>query len=410
MKQAKPKKRGRALRILGIAAAVIAVLVLGANVWLNTARHRELSGVRGVNLGSWLVLEHWMTPEVFAGTGAVDEYTLARIPDREDYEARIRTHRETFITEDDFRQMAQMGLNTIRIPIPYYLFGNRSGEPYIACVDELDQAFDWAEKWGLKILIDLHMVPGSQNGFDNGGTSGVCAWWRLPDEVAYTLDLLERLAERYGRRTGLFGIQPLNEPIVGDGDWMSMDIVQRYPPVDEELLAISKPIPPGWLKSFYLSAYQRIRPRLDEDKWVVFHDAFTMWDWVGFMPSGEYPGVAFDTHVYLFNSENVAHLSGPFWHDAFVWINGTLMRLLGTTHPVIVGEWSLFNHYAQGLPETQRAAYYTASAEKQLAAWDQYGAGGLFWNWRLGSGAQNSRNSSWELKTCYEQGWIDFSE
>ena len=340
----------------------------------------------------------------------MDEYTLARIADRADYEARIRTHRDTFITEDDFRQMAEMGLNTIRIPIPYYLFGDRPDEPYIACIDELDRAFDWAEKWELKILIDLHMVPGSQNGFDNGGTSGVCAWWQMPEEVNYTLDLLERLAVRYGQREGLFGIQPLNEPIVGDGDWMKMDVAQRYPPVDEALLAISKPISLDWLKDFYVSAYQRIYPHLGADKWVVYHDTFTMWDWVGFMPSNQYPGVAFDTHVYLFNIENVAHLSGPFWHDAFVWLNGTLMRLLGTTHPMIVGEWSLFNHYAQGLSEAERAAYYTASAAKQLEAWDRYGAGGFFWNWRLGYGTQNSWNSGWELKTCYEQGWISLTE
>lgn len=410
MKKKRYDKRGKALRVLLITVAMIAALLLGVHLWLNANRHRELSGIRGVNLGSWLVLEHWMTPEVFSGTGTRDEYTLARIPDRSDYENRIRTHRESFITEEDFLQIAEMGLNTVRIPIPYYIFGDREEEPYIACIHELDQAFDWAEKYGLKVLIDLHMVPGSQNGFDNGGISGVCAWWQLPEEVAYTLDLLEKLAIRYGQREGLFGIQPLNEPIIGDGDWMNMDVVQRYPPVDETLLALSKPISLDWLKDFYRSAYERIHPHLGEDKWIVYHDAFTMWNWVGFMPSSKYPGMAFDTHVYLFNIENVAHLSGPFWHDTFVWINGTLMRLLGTSHPMIVGEWSLFNYYALNLEEEQRAAYFTASARKQLAAWDHYGAGGIYWNWKLGTGATNSRNAGWELKTCYEKGWINLSK
>ena len=53
------------------------------------------------------------------------------------------------------------------------------------------------------------MVPGSQNGFDNGGISGVCTWAQKPEEVEYALDVLERLAQRYGQRPGLFGIQPL---------------------------------------------------------------------------------------------------------------------------------------------------------------------------------------------------------
>ena len=30
--------------------------------------------VKGVNLGNWLVLEKWMSPALFAGTTAEDEY------------------------------------------------------------------------------------------------------------------------------------------------------------------------------------------------------------------------------------------------------------------------------------------------------------------------------------------------
>lgn len=406
-RKASGKRIGRTLlRILGTLIACILVFSL----YVKAHQHRELSGVRGVNLGSWLVLEYWMTPEVFAGTGAVDEYTLARALPHDEYAALMKNHRATFITEEDFREMADSGLNTVRIPIPYYIFGDRTDEPYIACIDELDAAFDWAERYGLQILIDLHMVPGSQNGFDNGGTSGVCAWAEMDEEVEYTLSLLERLAERYGSRPGLFGIQPLNEPILGSGDWLDMDVPQRYPPVDEELLSISRPISLDWLKAFYIEAYDRLRPLLPEDKWIVYHDAFSMWNWFGFMPESEYPGVVFDTHVYLFNIENVAHLSGPFWHDGFVWGNGMLMRLLGMSHPMIVGEWSLFNHYALGLNAEEREAYYTASAEKQLAAWDKYGAGGMFWNWRLGEGAQGERNTAWELKECLRRGWITFAK
>ena len=29
--------------------------------------------IKGVNLGNWLVLEKWMSPELFAGTDAEDE-------------------------------------------------------------------------------------------------------------------------------------------------------------------------------------------------------------------------------------------------------------------------------------------------------------------------------------------------
>lgn len=79
--------------------------------------------------------------------------------------------------------------------------------------DTFIQAFDGAEKYNLQILIDFHTVPDSQNGYDDGGLTGVCKWCKNPDEVEFALGVLERLAQRYGKRNGLYGIEVLNEPI-----------------------------------------------------------------------------------------------------------------------------------------------------------------------------------------------------
>ena len=172
--------------------------------------------VKGVNLGNWLVLEKWMSPALFDGTTAEDEYYLPSQLSKEVYEARIKIHRAEYITEGDFVRIKAMGLDTVRIPVPYFIFGDRP--PFIGCIAELDKAFNWAERYGLQILIDLHTAPDSQNGFDNGGISGVCKWSRQPDEVEFVLNVLERLAERYKDRAGLWGIEVLNEPIL-DNMW-----------------------------------------------------------------------------------------------------------------------------------------------------------------------------------------------
>ena len=132
----------------------------------------DLNYIKGVNLGNWLVLEKWMNPALFDGTTADDEYYLPTQLDPAVYEARIRTHRAEYINERDFATIKSWGLNSVRIPVPYFIFGDRA--PFIGCIDELDKAFNWAEKYGLTILIDLHTAPMSQNGFDNGGISGVC--------------------------------------------------------------------------------------------------------------------------------------------------------------------------------------------------------------------------------------------
>lgn len=127
--------------------------------------------IKGVNLGNWLVLEKWMSPGLWEGTTAEDEYYLPTQLSKEGYEARIKIHRSEYITERDFARIASIGLNTVRIPVPYFVFGDRP--PFLGCIEELDKAFVWAEKYGIRIIVDLHTTPMSQNGFDNGGISGV---------------------------------------------------------------------------------------------------------------------------------------------------------------------------------------------------------------------------------------------
>ncbi|WP_165502211.1 glycoside hydrolase family 5 protein, partial [Bifidobacterium longum] len=159
--------------------------------------------INGVNLGGWLVLERWMTPGLFRASGEEDEIWLHRSTDPAELERLLRRHRDTYITEDDFRAISAHGLNLVRIPVPFFIFGDVPGHP--GCVEYLDRAFDWAERAGLKVLIDLHTVPGSQNGFDNGGLTGVVRWHTTPRQVAFALDVLERLARRYRDRPALYG-------------------------------------------------------------------------------------------------------------------------------------------------------------------------------------------------------------
>ncbi|MFR6333763.1 MAG: glycoside hydrolase family 5 protein [Eisenbergiella sp.] len=170
--------------------------------------------IRGVNLGNWLVLEKWMHPALFEGTSAEDEDELCRQLPREELVKRLTAHRDSYITKEDFSYIHSCGLNTVRIPVPHFIFGDDPVyyEPYMPCIEYLDKAFDWAET-GLSILIDLHTAPESQNGFDNGGICRVCKWAQDPEKVDRVLKVLEMLALRYGSRPSLWGIQLLNEPI-----------------------------------------------------------------------------------------------------------------------------------------------------------------------------------------------------
>lgn len=384
--------------------------------------------VKGVNLGNWLVLEKWMSPGLFAGTTAEDEYYLPTQLPPEMYEARIKTHRSEYITERDFATIKNIGLNAVRIPVPYFIFGDRP--PFIGCIEELDRAFAWAEKYGMKILIDLHTAPMSQNGFDNGGLSGVCRWAQLPEEVEFELNVLEKLAERYGKREGLLGITPINEPCT-ERTWEVLGVQRRYPPVDPKLAEGSAPITMDFLKEFYKNAYARIRRHMDEDKYVVFHDGFELKAWKEFFAEQDFRNIVLDTHMYLM----VAELDGceqtvegyrKYIEEHFAKDIAEVQEYVD----VICGEWCLFNSYAVGTDtkggqtvlngmdfsenketmdaETKKQIYLQI-AEAQLDAWKR-GSGYFYWSYKLLLDTVNEPNwigwDCWDLGKSAAMGWF----
>lgn len=383
--------------------------------------------IKGVNLGNWLVLEKWMSPALFEGTTAEDEYYLPTQLSPKAYEARIKIHRSEYITERDFVTIKSMGMESVRIPVPYFIFGDR--KPFIGCIEELDKAFNWAEKYGLTILIDLHTVPLSQNGFDNGGISGVCKWAQNPDEVEFALSVLERLAKRYGNRKGLFGIQPLNEPIT-ENMWETMGIQNRYAPADQEMAKGSAPITMKFLRQFYLDAYDRISAYMPKDKYVVIHDGFELMEWKDFMQEEKYSNVILDTHQYLMVAE--ARGCSQTIEGYLKYIREELepqITEMEKYFPVICGEWCLFNSLACGCdtkggqsvlngvegsrqesfsPEKKKEIY-EALAKAQLELWEK-GSGYYYWSYKLLTDTVNTPGwigwDSWDLGRCYDFGWF----
>jgi glucan 1,3-beta-glucosidase len=114
--------------------------------------------VRGVNLGGWFVLEPWITPSMFEKhDDAVDEYTLTKSLGKDQAKSILTDHWNSWITEDDFRKIADAGLNHVRIPIGYWSVIANDDDPYVqGAYDVLGKALDWAAGAGLKVMIDLH--------------------------------------------------------------------------------------------------------------------------------------------------------------------------------------------------------------------------------------------------------------
>lgn len=380
--------------------------------------------IKGVNLGNWLVLEKWMLPELFEGTGAEDEIWLNRKMNPAELKEKMKEHRDTFITEQDFAFIKEQGIWLLRIPVPYFIFGDRP--PFNGCVEYLDKAFDWAEKYGLQILIDLHTVPGSQNGYDNGGLTGVCKWCKNPEEVEFALTVLERLTKRYGQREGLYGIEVLNEPI-------SFLVYATAPStgkaVDKEEAKGSGYVPLPFLENFYRNAYRRLRKILPENKTIVFHDGFRLRHWGKFFRKEHMKNVVLDTHIYIFAMESFVPIHMPWVYQIYIKSQQRLIERIQRDVPVVVGEWCICNKYAEkavsgksaeessdrsaqaAAQDELRKKRYLEIAAMQLQAWES-GAGWIYWSYQFKPNRKEPLDEkwkeSWDFSRCVENGWIEF--
>jgi glucan 1,3-beta-glucosidase len=331
--------------------------------------------LRGVNLGGWLVLEKWMVPDVFRGSEAPDEYSLClELGDKA--KARLDGHRETFITAEDFRWIRDCGLNAVRLPVGYWAL--EAPKPYVENWRFIDFALEQSRRNGLKLLLDLHGAPGSQNGWDHSGRSGPINWPKDPKNIEETLRVLETFAQKYGNHPALCGIEVLNEPRIT--------------------------VPLEILQQFYRDAHSRLRKRLEPRVAIVFHDSFRPFAWKEFMRESAFTNAILDTHLYqCFGAQaksRTAREQLAFALDR----NQTLDEMQGEDMPTMVGEWSLSlpGRATRGLSLLEAALVTRAYADTQLLNYEGT-RGWFFWSYKL------ANSSEWNFRHCVERGWLPAS-
>ena len=173
----------------------------------------------GWGLGNWLLCEGYMWLANDAPRFDRPRRIEAAIADMagKDYaETFWRRFRENYIAEGDFARMAELGYNSVRIPINSRLFLKEGPDARLR--EEgfrlLDGAVDWCEKYGLYAFIDLHGAPGGQTGANiDDSQDDVCRLFTDGAEFEKGLALWEAIARRYADRWIVGGYDLLNEPV-----------------------------------------------------------------------------------------------------------------------------------------------------------------------------------------------------
>lgn len=324
--------------------------------------------IKGVNLGGWLIAEKWMTPTLFAGTDAVDEYSLSQTKGAKN---KIEKHRETFITGDDFKWLAKHNFKYIRLPIGYWIFGDE--KPFFSGLQHLDFAFKQAKLHKLKILIDLHGLPGSQNGEQHSGRAGKTEWHLSEMNINASLEFLTQICIRYGKHQSLWAIEIINEP--GRG------------------------IPIPILTDYYLKAIRIIKKYCPDEIIPVLSDGFRPKQMVKALKRQNTDNVTLDMRFY----QTYSALDKLLGFKSSLWMVKYWGRKIYRTqkhYPVIVGEWS----GGLGIDKTALARTGKKEITREYVHTQQYAygiaAGWFYWNYKVET---NEPLNPWNLKNMIEK-------
>ena len=340
--------------------------------------------LHGVNLSGWLVLEPWVTPSLFAGTGAFDEAALANSMESARYASMLAKHRETFITERDFASISARGLDTVRLQVPWFVFGEKGPMPgpSAGCLSYVDSAFDWAEAAGVSVLLDVASAPGADP------SSPTSFFGEVESFRNAMLDVVGALAARYADRSNFCGIEPIDE-VCGRS---------------RKGLSVTEGVPPHLLRNFYRDAYEVVRSCAGERPVFVVHDAGIPGAWRAFMSPSRYVNVWLDGHIYHYSESMNA--AGPTGVRRLVDDSAAyLARARKSGLPVMVGEWSAALPPADaGMTPEGRIALERVFTAGQLSTF----AGSAAWffqTWKT-----EARLSSWDARVAlssFERGMFD---
>ncbi|RHZ19316.1 hypothetical protein DYB37_004006 [Aphanomyces astaci] len=285
-------------------------------------------------------------------------------------DGRFKIHRDTFITAADIAEIAAFSMNVVRVPVGWWIMPDSTVRPIaLIYLDTLIK--DWAVRYNVAVMVDIHAAPGSQNGRDHS--------------AAPTLNVAEFLAARYKGDEAFLGLSLLNEP--------------------EGNPAANTGVDTAKLHAYYTTAVSRIRqtgndcvlvvaPLLTEQSptasvWPTFLRQKNVWhDWHKYLKWG-HEGQPL-TQLISQGTENIGR-------DISQW----------TGNPLFIGEWSL-GHPDSAKVEFQDQAQVKLYAVAYLDAVSKAKGGWAFWSWRADTGLP--LGEGWSMRELLRGGHLKLQQ
>lgn len=357
-----------------------------ANAWLPAA-----DKIRGVNLGGLFIVEPWMMNDEWNSMGCggtKSEFDCVLKLGQAGANAAFDTHWAKWIKQDDITQIKSLGLNTIRIPVGYWMMESlidssehfpRGGFKY------LEMVCGWAKAAGIYVIIDLHGAPGAQDPLQpftgqNAPTSGFYGDYNY--ERAYKfLEWITNIIHTNPNFWSTGTVQLVNEP--------------------------ERPSPSSLVQTYYHTAFTRIRAveaKLGTARADFVHIQMMNNKWGAGDPNANLPDKYFafyDDHHYVKWSNVATNRDAYMSHSCHDDRSGNT--------PVVTGEWSLsvnddVEWGSMSITAGDAVAWYRKWWGAQVLSYEKI-YGWIFWNWKV-NWINNRNDWRWGYQAAVAAGVI----
>ncbi|PRP84455.1 putative Leucine-rich repeat receptor protein kinase EXS precursor [Planoprotostelium fungivorum] len=351
--------------------------------------------MRGVNLGSWFIVESYMypnlwidnncNPDTHPGQYLLEQCLYAQSPALMNQV--LEHHWSTWMNETDFKEMAAQGINTVRVPLGWWQIYDTVGGASQAglqvsptnfamgALKYIDLVFNWAEKYGIAVLLDMHAGVNSQNGQPHSSPISLnsCGFDTDPNNAYQTVESIRAYTERYHNRTSFLGFALLNEP--GCSDHM-FNVYFLYTYYDLAYAAVRKYSSQGLV---VISPLTTPFQTGTESDWIILMSDTT-----------KYTNVYLDLHAYQCFG-GAGDTDDDRIENMYTAKNQLLEQYAKVNaKPLMIGEWSLCG--VSGGKEW-------LLAKAQLEVFAKVKGGWTYWSWR-------ATGTVWSMRESYRQGWF----
>lgn len=339
-----------------------------ANAWLPQGK------VRGVNLGGLFIVEPWMMNDEWNAMGCggqKSEFDCVLKLGQAAANTAFRGHWNRWIIKSDITEIASLGLNTVRIPLGYWIY-----EAIVYSDSEhfpqggftyLERVCGWAKEAGLYIILDLHGAPGAQlakQPFTGQYAPSAGFYLGYQYERAYKwLEWITKIIHTNPSFANVGAVEIVNEPSTNQ-DIAATMISQYYPTAFARIRAVEQ--------GLGIAANNKIHIQMMNAKWGSGDPTSSL--------TNNYFALYDDHHYVKYTPGVTVSRAGYMRHSCTDSRSGNW--------PVITGEWSLSVADSAAwnsefsLDASDAVAWYRKWWAAQFLSYEKID-GWIYWNWKV---------------------------